>query len=54
MINSTLAYLDPGSSSVFLQVLAGGVAAIGVTTKLFWNRILVFFRIRRDDPEPPG
>jgi hypothetical protein len=53
MISTTLAYLDPGSSSVFLQVLAGGVAAIGVTAKLFWNRILTFFRIRRDDPEPP-
>jgi hypothetical protein len=54
MIGPTLAYLDPGSSSVFLQVLAGGVAAIGVTARLFWNRILRFFRIRRDDPQPPG
>ena len=54
MISSTLAYLDPGSSSVVIQVLAGGVAAIGVTTRLFWNRILRFFRIRRDDAQPPG
>ena len=54
MISSTLAYLDPGSSSLIVQVFAGGVAAIGVTTKLFWNRILTFFRIRRDDPKPPG
>ena len=52
MISSTLAYLDPGSSSVFIQVLAGGVAAIGVTAKLFWNRILRFFGIRRDEPAP--
>jgi hypothetical protein len=52
MIRSTLAYLDPGSSSVLIQVLAGGVAAIGVTAKLFWSRILRFLRIRRDDPAP--
>ena len=45
---TTLAYLDPGSSSVFIQILAGGVAAIGVTAKLFLNRLLRFMRIKRD------
>jgi hypothetical protein len=52
MISSTLAYLDPGSSSVFVQLLTGGVATIGVIAKLFWHRILRFFRIKGDDPEP--
>jgi hypothetical protein len=50
-MNSTLAYLDPGSSSVILQMLAGGIAAVAVTAKLFWGRILRFLRIKRDDPE---
>lgn len=50
MISSTLAYLDPGSSSVFVQLLAGGAAAMGVTAKLFWHRILRFFRVKQDDP----
>jgi hypothetical protein len=43
------AYLDPGSGSMILQVLLGGVAAIGVAVKIFGRRILEFFRIRRKD-----
>jgi hypothetical protein len=49
---STLAYLDPGSASMILQMLVGGLAALAVSIKLFWRRILRFLRIRRDDPEP--
>jgi len=37
------AYLDPGSGSMILQVLLGGVAAIGVAIKIFGRRILEFF-----------
>jgi hypothetical protein len=50
-----LAYLDPGSGSMILQILAGGVAAIAVTAKLYWSRLLKFLRIRKDEeptPEP--
>jgi hypothetical protein len=50
-MSTTLAYLDPGSSSVILQMLAGGIAAAAVAAKLFWGRILRFLRIKRDDPE---
>jgi hypothetical protein len=50
-MKSILAYLDPGSSSVILQMIAGGLAAAGVATKLFWGRILRFLRIRRDEPQ---
>ena len=46
-----LAYLDPGSGSMILQVLAGGLAAIAVTAKLYWGRLLKFLRIRKDDEE---
>ena len=46
----TYAYLDPGSGSMFLQVLLGGVAGIAVIVKLYWRRLLTFFGIRpRDD-----
>lgn len=51
-MTTTLAYLDPGSSSVFIQILAGGVAGLAMTLKLFGRRILRFLRIKRDDPEP--
>lgn len=36
---SAFAYLDPGSGSMLLQVILGGVAAIGVVLKLYWYRI---------------
>ena len=51
-MNSTLAYLDPGSASMILQMLVGGVAAAAVSIKLFWKRILHFLHIKRDEPEP--
>jgi hypothetical protein len=50
-MTSVLAYLDPGSTSVILQILAGGLAAVGVATRLFWGRILRFLHIRRDETE---
>jgi hypothetical protein len=39
-----LAYLDPGSGSLILQALVGGVAAAGVTARLYWRRIVRVFR----------
>jgi hypothetical protein len=44
-----LAYLDPGSGSMILQIIAGGAAAVAVTAKLYWNRILKFLRVKKDD-----
>ena len=33
------AYLDPGTGSMLLQVILGGIAAIGVALKLGWHKI---------------
>ena len=33
------AYLDPGTGSILLQVLIGGVAGLGVIVKLYWHRL---------------
>jgi hypothetical protein len=52
-MTTVLAYLDPGSGSMILQVIAGGLAAVAVTAKLYWNRILKFLHIRKDEPEAP-
>lgn len=52
-----LAYLDPGSGSVLLQLLLGGAAATAVTVKLSWRRLLRFLRLRKpdeDDAEAPS
>ena len=49
-MSSTLAYLDPGSAGIILQMIGGGLAALAVAVKLFWRRILRFLRIKKDDP----
>jgi predicted membrane channel-forming protein YqfA (hemolysin III family) len=36
---SAFSYLDPGTGSMLLQVILGGVAAVGVALKLFWHKI---------------
>lgn len=45
------AYLDPGSGSMFLQLLLGGVAGVGVILKLYWHRLTAPWRSR--PPEAP-
>jgi hypothetical protein len=48
-----LAYLDPGSGSMLLQALAGGVAGFAVVGKLYWHRIKRVF-VRRDPSDDLG
>ena len=50
-MTSFLAYLDPGSGSMILQIIAGGLAAVAVTAKLYWGRLLTFLRIRKPEDE---
>jgi hypothetical protein len=54
MTAHVIAYLDAGSGSMIVQILVGGVAAIAVSAKLFWRRILNFLHIRRDDDQEPA
>jgi hypothetical protein len=44
------AYLDAGTGNMILQLLLGGVAGLLVILKLYWQRLLVFFGLRRDEP----
>ena len=48
-----LAYLDPGSGSVMLQALLGGVATILVSVKMFGKRVYraLFFWKKHDDED---
>jgi hypothetical protein len=48
---TSLAYIDPGTGSLLLQMIAGGVAAAAVTTKLYWRRLRRVFRVRRPEDE---
>ncbi len=53
-MSTTLAYLDAGSAGVLIQMIGGGLAALAVTAKLFWRRILNFLRLRSDDDAKPA
>jgi hypothetical protein len=49
--SAALAYLDPTSGSMLLQLLLGGVAGIAVAIRLFWHRFVGFFARKSDDDE---
>ena len=44
LITPSYAYLDPGSASVILQAILGGIAAAGATIALYWRKFKDFFR----------
>lgn len=52
LVNNAYAYLDPGTGSALLQGVLATVAAIAVTAKLYWHRLLRFFGIRKTKIEP--
>ena len=43
------AYLDPGTGSMALQLLMGGVVALLATVRLYWERMKTYFTRRNDD-----
>ena len=43
------AYLDPGTGSMLLQVILGGVAAIGVAIKLYWHKLRAALGMRKKE-----
>lgn len=44
MMAHTPAYMDPGSGSMLLQILLGGLAGVAVMLRLFWYRLKDMFR----------
>ena len=43
IFTDAVAYLDPGTGSMMLQVILGGIAAVGVAIKLYWHKLRVAF-----------
>ena len=41
------AYIDPGTGSALIQGLIAAVAAVGVTLKLYWHRIMSFLGLKK-------
>lgn len=48
---NSLAYLDPGSGSLLLQGLVGGIAGAAVMAKVYWRRAKRFLGFGREEPE---
>jgi len=42
-----LAYLDPGSGSIILQLLLGGIAGVVMVLKLYWESLVGLFRRKK-------
>jgi len=52
MFTDAVAYLDPGTGSMLLQVILGGVAAVGVAIKLYWHKLRAAFGMsKKEAPE---
>ena len=47
IISDVEAYLDPGTGSMLLQVILGGIAAVAVALKLYWHRLMAAFGLRK-------
>ena len=50
--SSAYAYLDPGTGSMILQVLLGGVAGVALAGKLYWHKLLSVLGVRREQQIP--
>lgn len=49
-----LNYLDPGSGSLLVQLLAAGLlGGLGIMLKMFWGRIKAFFKGEKYVPPQP-
>lgn len=45
------AYLDPGTGSMLISAVIGVAAAVGLALKMFWYRVVGFFRGKRPAAE---
>ena len=55
------AYLEPGTASMIVQMLIGGIAGIGTALALYWQQVKSFFTGKKkkdadqsDTPEGPS
>jgi len=38
-IHDAFGYIDPGSGSMFIQVILGALVAVGVAIRVYWEKI---------------
>jgi hypothetical protein len=51
-MNPILAYVDAGTGSLVIQLVAGGLAGLAAFLKFRWTRIRERFRKERDPARP--
>lgn len=42
-ISNAFAYLDPGSGTIIIQMLAGALIGAGIALKLYWQKLKMRF-----------
>lgn len=47
-------YLDPGTGSMIIQVVLGAIAGMAIFFKVFWRRIVSFFKRPGTETAAPG
>ena len=50
-VRPAYAYIDPGTGSIILQTIIGGVAAGAIAIKLYWSKVKERFFPDRSDRE---
>jgi hypothetical protein len=48
------AYLDPGTGSMAIQLVMGGVVALLATLRLYWERMKTFFTRKNAQQDNPS
>ena len=46
-ISDAYAYIDPGSGSMFIQVIIGALVGVGIAIKMYWAKIRFKFSMIR-------
>jgi hypothetical protein len=46
-----LGYIDAASGSMLLQIILGGMAAMGLALKMWWRGLLRFLHIRKPEDD---
>ena len=47
IVSPAYAYLDPGTGSMLISAVLGVAAALALAVKMFWYRLIGFFRGKR-------
>lgn len=44
LIKPVHAYIDPGTGSLIIQIVIGGMIGASIAVKVFWNRLISIFK----------